>query len=296
MREVLAEVDRACSRFRQDSEISALNRQAGRPVDVGEVLFDALTVALRAARLTAGDLDPAIGRTLILSGYDRDFSELAPAATARLGDRPAGKRQPLAVSVRAGWRKIELDVERRTVRLPVGVRLDLGATAKAWAADRAALAAHERTGAGVLVSLGGDIALGGPAPANGWRVLVAEDHRAPLEGPGQLIRLHAGGLASSTTTVRRWSHDGTPMHHIFDPGTGRPVDGPWRTATVAAATCVDANIASTTALIRGARAADWLGSLELPARLIDQSGRALAIGGWPEEPEPAESAPQPIPG
>jgi thiamine biosynthesis lipoprotein len=309
VREVLAEVDRACSRFREDSEISALNRQTGRCVQVGDVLLGALMVALRAARLTAGDLDPTIGRALVLCGYDRDFSELPPAPTPRpaalpaerqpLLERPAGERRRLVVNARSSWRAIELDVQRRTVRLPVGVRLDLGATAKAWAADRAALAAHERTGAGVLVSLGGDIALGGPAPASGWRVLVAEDHRVPLNGPGQQIRLHAGGLATSTTTVRRWKHDGASMHHILDPATRRPVDGPWRTATVAAATCVDANVASTTALIRGARAPGWLGSLDLPARLIDQRGRALAIGGWPAEPDAflqAERVPLPIAG
>lgn len=301
VREVLAEVDRACSRFRGDSEISALNRQTGRPVRVGKVLFEALMVALRAARLTAGDLDPTIGRTLVLSGYDRDFSELPPPPAPHLAEppplerEPPGGRQshlaglppreryPSLVNVSSSWRAIELDRQHRTVRLPVGARLDLGATAKAWAADRAALAAHERTGAGVLVSLGGDIAIDGPAPPSGWRVLVAEDHRAPRNGPGQLIRLHAGGLATSTTTIRRWGHDGASMHHILDPGTGRPADGPWRSATVAAATCVDANIASTTALIRGSRAAAWLGSLGLSARLIDHRGRAIAIGGWPAE-------------
>jgi thiamine biosynthesis lipoprotein len=71
-------------------------------------------------------------------------------------------------------------------------------------------------------------------------------------------------------------------HHIVDPATGLPASGPWRTATVAAATCVDANTASTAAIVMGVRAAAWLQRVGLPARLIDRDGAVLRVAGWPE--------------
>ncbi len=195
----------------------------------------------------------------------------------------------------AGWLTIAVDRERSTIRVGRGVRLDLGATAKALAADRAAHAAHQATGAGVLVSLGGDIALAGPGPAGGWRVFVTDDHRSGLDAEGQTISISSGGLATSSTTTRRWMHDGQRMHHIIDPATNAPVDSGWRTVSVAAASCVDANIASTAALVRGNSCVAWLAASGLPARVVAQDGRVLRIGDWPAEPEHRSEAfpPQP---
>jgi thiamine biosynthesis lipoprotein len=185
----------------------------------------------------------------------------------------------------AGWRTIVVDRERSTIRVGRGVRLDLGATAKALAADRAAHAAYEATGAGVLVSCGGDIALAGPAPAGGWCVFVTDDHRSDPDTDGQMISISSGGLATSSTTTRHWIHDGQAMHHIIDPGTGAPVESMWRTVSVAAATCVDANIASTAALVRGSSCVARLAESGLPARLVAQDGRVLRVAGWPAESE-----------
>jgi thiamine biosynthesis lipoprotein len=181
-----------------------------------------------------------------------------------------------------GWRTIRVDARAGTVGLGAGVALDLGATAKALASDRAAAAAHGAAGCGVLVSLGGDIATAGPAPSGGWRVRVTDDHRAGVEAPGQWITIQSGGLATSSTTARRWRSGGESVHHLLDPATGRPARGGWRTVSVAADTCLDANIASTAAIVRGERAASWLGGLALPARLVGDDGRALHIAGWPE--------------
>ena len=181
----------------------------------------------------------------------------------------------------AGWLTISVDREHSTIRVDRGVRLDLGATAKALAADRAAHAAYEATGSGVLVSCGGDIALAGPAPAGGWRVFVTDDHRSDPDTDGQMISISSGGLATSSTTTRRWIHDGQGMHHIIDPGTGAPVESMWRTVSVAAATCVDANIASTAALIRSGRAPAWLEQLGLPARLVSDDGAVRLVSDWP---------------
>lgn len=159
--------------------------------------------------------------------------------------------------------------------------LDLGATAKALCADRAAAAAARATGAGVLVSLGGDIAIAGGAPAGGWTIHVTDDHRSGPEAPGQTIAIAGGGLATSSTTTRRWRHDGRLMHHILDPWTGSPATGPYRTVSVAAADCVRANTASTAAIVLGDGAPAWLTERALPARLVAHDGAVTVLGGWP---------------
>jgi thiamine biosynthesis lipoprotein ApbE len=276
MRE-LAAVDLACSRFRGDSELSALNARAGRRVKVGPLLLEALEVALRGAELTGGDVDPTVGRALELAGYDRDWRLLAA---------PTGQPAPAAHVVarpRAGWRALQLDRRCSSVRVPRGIRLDLGATAKAWAADRAAAAAAGSAGCGVLVGIGGDMAAAGTPPAEGWQVRVTDDHRSPPTAPGQTVSIRSGGLATSGTGVRRWSHEGATMHHIIDPGTGLPVRETWRTVSVAATSCTDANIAATAALVRAARAPEWLAEVGLPARLVDDGGAVTTVGEWPAE-------------
>ncbi len=278
----LAAIDRACSRFRSDSELSRLNARAGRPMQASPLLIEALEVALRAAELTGGDVDPTVGRALELAGYDRDWQLLSAAVD---GDRTETPSEPptVTVRVRAGWRQVRLDRSTRWIRIPAGVRLDLGATAKAWAADRAAAVAAT-SGRGVLVSLGGDIATSGPPPAGGWRIHVTDDHRSDASAPGQTVSILSGGLATSSTAVRRWSHRGRAMHHIIDPATGRPARSRWRTVSVAAATCTDANIATTAAFMRGEDAPAWLEQLGLPARLVDRHERVTTVGDWPAEP------------
>ncbi len=272
----LATIDAACSRFRADSELSRANERAGRPVRVSPVLAEAVQLALEAAALTGGAVDPTVGKTLELCGYDRDW-QLLPAAREEPPPVPA-------LRVRAGWHAVELEQSSGTLRIPAGVSLDLGATAKAWAADRAAAAAHARVGCGVLLSLGGDIACAGESPSEGWRVRVTDDHRAGAEEPGQTISIRSGGLASSSTTVRRWSHAGHTMHHIIDPTTGVPASGPWRAVSVAAADCAQANIASTAALVKGSGAVMWLHELALPARLHGRDGSVRTLGDWPADP------------
>jgi thiamine biosynthesis lipoprotein ApbE len=275
-------IDEACSRFRTDSELSLVNARAGRWVAVGPLLLDALELALRAAALTDGDVDPTIGRALELAGYDRDWSLLDP---------PNGEPEPDAADVTltprtlTGWRTVALARELGcgAVRTPPGVTLDLGATAKAWAADRGAEAAASASGCGVLVSIGGDISVCGPAPDDGWRIRACDDHRSHPSAPGQTISIKSGGLATSSTAVRRWSHEGHTMHHIIDPHTGAPVEATWRTVSVAAASCAEANIATTAALVRAQRAPAWLAELGLPARLLAWDGSATLVGGWPSE-------------
>jgi len=269
---VLREIDDACSRFRPDSELSRLNASPERDVALSPTLAAALGVALRAARLSDGAVDPTVGSAVIAAGYDRDFALVAPD----------GGAVPLAARPVPGWRTIAFDPGRRTVRLPAGVRVDLGATAKALAADLAADAALRAAGGGVLVSLGGDVAMRGEAPAGGWRVQVGEDSTAPLAAGAEAVRAAAGGVATSSTTVRRWRRGGATLHHLIDPRTGLPAGGPWRTVTTAAATCVDANVAATAAIVMGAAAPAWLAAAGVPARLVDRAGRVVRVAGWPE--------------
>ncbi|MEO7370392.1 MAG: FAD:protein FMN transferase [Ilumatobacteraceae bacterium] len=264
-------IDRACSRFRPDSDLEAVNGAGGRAVRVSQVLAEALEVALDAARVTDGDVDPTIGSALRLLGYDRDFGDIGPGpAIARFG-------------VVAGWRSVVLDRTRNTVRVPAGIRLDLGATAKALAADRAASAAAVAAGCGVLVGLGGDIAVAGESPEDGWPVKVAEWHGADAEVSGELISVFDGGIATSSTTVRRWQRGDDEMHHVVNPTTGHPADEYWRTVSVVAASCVQANVATTATIVRGERGLEWLRSLGVPARLVRVDGHVVHTAAWPKD-------------
>jgi len=266
-------IDRACSRFRADSEISAVNEHPGRAQHVSELFLEALEVALRAAELSEGAVDPTVGEALILAGYDRDFALLPAVSAPRTRTSVRATRAP-------GLQSICVDREHRTVTVPRGVRLDLGASAKALAADRAARAAHRHTGGGVLVSLGGDVSVAGPPPGPGWAVRVCEDRAAPDSPSGQTVLIRDGALATSSTTVRRWRHD-APAHHIIDPASGRPARVVWRTVSVAATTCVDANTAATASIVLGERALAWLRDAGLPARLVAADGAVSTIGAWP---------------
>ena len=273
-------IDRGCSRFRSDSDLERVNAAGGRPIEVGPVLMEAVEVALRAARLTDGDVDPTVGQAMRVLGYDRDFGSVAP------NGRPVA-----TVAAIPGWQLVAVDHLRSTIRVPSGVRLDLGATAKALAADRAAARAATAAGCGVLVSLGGDVATAGAPPGGGWAVRIADWHGAPPgrgdEDDTETVRIDGGGLATSSTTVRRWSRGGEQFHHLLDPATGRPAEVVWRTVSVAAESCVDANIATTAAVIRGERSREWLASLGLPARLVALDGTVVRVGGWPEPEEDA---------
>ncbi len=260
----LAAVDAACSRFRADSELSVACRAGGRRVTVSPLLADLVGAALEAARQTGGDVDPTIGAALCGLGYDRDFAAVTGRVVA-----PA-----VRIFSTPDWRSVRLHDRELTV--PDGVLLDLGATAKAVAADRAARLVAVRLGVGVLVALGGDIATAGPAPDGGWRVLVQD---RPGD-PHCTVRLPAGAaLATSSTVGRTWGRRGELLHHILDPRTGRPAPRVWRTVSVAAFSCLRANTLSTAAVVRGHAAPELLGGV--PARLVTTDLDELRLGGWP---------------
>jgi thiamine biosynthesis lipoprotein len=260
--DVTRQVEAACNRFRPDSEIMMLPGD-GSPTPVSPMLAELVTTAVLAAERTDGDVDPTLAHAMNAAGYDRDFALLGggPIRTFLAAPEPA-------------WRRLRLDGDTLTV--PAGTQLDLGATAKAWAADRSAAEVARACGTGVLVALGGDIATAGPAPDDGWRVLV----RDQAEDPVAPVTLAAGGaLATSSTVSRIWDH-GT-AHHLLDPRTGVPAKPVWRTVSVAAGTCVEANTLTTAAVVRGLDALPWLRSLGVPARLVGASFTIVALGEWP---------------
>ena len=274
----LADLDRQASRFRPDSEISRIHARDGGTVEVSDGLAEVVAVALAAARWTGGLVDPTVGAAICALGYDRDFAAISSETSATV------TMVPVPVSI-PGWRSLRLT--GRLLTLAAGVLVDLGATAKGLGADRAASAAlRTMPGGGVLVSLGGDMALAGQPPYGGWPVLVADDHRhedrtGTAVYPVQVVRLTAGALATSSVTCRSWTRGGRRLHHIVDPRTGLPVAGPWRTVSVAAASCAEANAAATASVIAGADAARWLAGQGLPARLVGHDGSVQLAGNWP---------------
>lgn len=271
---VLDAVDRACSRFRPDSDLIRANRSAGWWVKVSPLLVGALEAAMDAAALTNGLVDPTLGASLTAVGYDRDLRLIQGS------DLPAVSPLP---AIPGAWQAIELDPEGG-VRVPAGVELDLGATGKAFAADLVAKRVAAATGSGVIVSLGGDVAIGQGADGvtHPWLVAVAERPDEVSSGDGEMVILEAGGLATSSTAHRRWKRGGRTVHHLIDPRTGRPVDPVWRTASVAAASCVAANTASTAAIVLGRGAEQWLRQHDLASRLVSAEGQVMRIAGWPE--------------
>lgn len=256
------EVERACSRFRPDSELARLPRG---DVVLSPLLAELVATALTAAERTDGDVDPTVGPSMGALGYDRDFALVGSGASVRPVPAP-------------GWRQVRL--AGRTLSRPDAVELDLGATAKAWAADECARRVAQRCGCGVLVALGGDLAIAGPVPAAGWRVLVRDGDT----DPGVQVAMPAGGaLATSSTVGRTWRRGDQWYHHVLDPRTGEPAAPVWRTVSVAASCCVEANTLSTAAIVRGVGALPWLGGLGVAARLVGRNGRVVALGGWPVE-------------
>lgn len=265
---VMDEVEEATSSWRPDSELRQL-----RPGwnDVSPVLAGAVAASLWAAGVTASAVDPTLGEALARWRDLRDAAWLEPTT--------ASQRLLPPVAHHADWQALEL--LGRQVWLPEGVSLDLDAVATALAADLAARSAAVRTGAGVLVSLGGHIATAGPGPMAGWQVLVQDRSD---DTPLTVTLADAMAIATSSTEHRRLRADQRTSAHLLDPVTLMPVWSPWRTVTVVATTCVAATSYALGAVILGLRAAGLLTAHGLPARLTTVDGRVFELGGFPRQP------------
>jgi FAD:protein FMN transferase len=262
---LFGEWERRLSRFRPASDLARLNAANGRPVPVGPLLHAVLRQALGAAEATDGVFDPCLGRQLEDAGYAGSFADRAawPAA-ADAPPEPGG-----------AWKDVSVDADGR-VRLPAGVRLDLGGIAKGMAVD-AALEVLAIAGApAALVSAGGDLAVLGALPGgDGWPVQV--------DGPDRpvTVELRVGALATSSTRRRRWRAGDELRHHLLDPRTGAPARSGLDQVTVAAATCREAEVAAKVALILGPqRGRAFLQARGLAGLLVGPDG-AVTAGAWP---------------
>lgn len=270
---VLADVDRTCSRFRDDSDLSRANANPGTWVAVDPLLVAAVRVAVDAAEATAGLVDPCLGRSLVWLGYDADLAVVQERSAAAPRTPPPPPRQQ-------AWREIRVDPDG-AIRIPADCALDLGATAKAWASDFVAGTIVERLGCHLIISLGGDIRIDGPPDIEhpGWPVSVTE--RPDDTDGAEQIWLSAGGLATSSTRARRWRNSEQQCHHLLDPRTHRPTTEFLRTATATGPSCVAANTATTAALVLGEDAAAWLSRRSVSARLVTRDGAVTRVGKWP---------------
>lgn len=221
------------SRFRDDSEVARIDAAAGNPTEVSPETTELLRLALDARTASGGRFDPLLGTQIRAVGYDRSFDRI---------DRRGIVVTPSAQPATAAPVTLDITAHGGVLHLPAGVRLDLGGIAKGHTADRVAAAALEAGAAGVCANVGGDLACAGDGPdGSGWWATV--DHR-----PGTMIGLAAGGVATSTTTRRRWNTlatsagSGRPerprsieeAHHLLDPATGRPARTDVSSATVVA--------------------------------------------------------------
>ena len=262
----VSELDRVASRFRVDSELMQLPKD-GLPHRISALLGDVVEASLRTAALTDGLVDPTVGGALIAWGYDEDLDVIQGRTEHR-----SRRIRPLHT-----WRAIRYDARLQLLAIPTDCTLDFGASAKAFLADRLAARIHEDTGSGVLVDLGGDIATAGPLPDPGWRIGVELPSGEVLQtvvGSGQ-------AFATSSTALRTWRSDGELRHHIIDPRTMRPAEVVWQQVTVAGSTVLQANSASTAAIILGDDAPNWLTERGLPALLVDVDGAVRHTDGWP---------------
>jgi thiamine biosynthesis lipoprotein len=269
-RSLLAAVDWACSRFREDSELHRVNAGAGTWVRVDPLLVAATEAAVEAAEHTDGIVHPLLGKVMIGLGYDRTFTELQPGTSleARIEPPPLG-----------AWRSIEW--EAGAIRIPAGTALDLGATAKAWAGDMISRTIAEEEGANVLLSLGGDVAISRGDRRPTWWPIAIREH--PEGEASAEVALTWGGLATSSTRLRRWTVAGVTHHHLVDPRTGASARTCWRMVSATGPSATAANIATTAAIVLGDEAVQWLTEREVAARLVAEDGTVTLTPGWPEK-------------
>lgn len=258
-----AAAERRFSRFREDSELSALNRARG-PVLVSDELFELLARARAYVELTDGLFDPAVGGTLSALGYDRSF---APGALDR--DR-AGRPPPPG-----RFLDVVLDRDTRSVLRPEHVQLDLGGMAKGSTVDAAAL----HLGTSGAIDAGGDAVLRGSGPTGGRWLVEIEDPARPSRAIAT-IAVSDAAVATSAANRRRWRVGTSVAHHLIDPRTGVPAETDLAQATVVAPRAELADVLAKVVFLIGERGGRrflerWPG---VGAALVRRDGRVSFAG------------------
>jgi thiamine biosynthesis lipoprotein len=267
--DVIDGLERRWSRFLPDSEISALNGNAGKVCAVDPSTVALVRHAIEAWRLTGGRFDPTVLGDVVRAGYT---GSLAGQRDGTAGDRPPGDSDLII-----GCPDIVIDADRSTVTLPPGTGFDPGGIGKGYAADLVTAAAHDAGAEGVCVNAGGDLRVRGAAPNGGsWHVAVEHPDRPR---PIAHLDLAAGAVATSTTRRRRWTSAGAPRHHVIDPATGAPAATDVELMTVIAGTGWQAEVLATASLLRGAdRALDLLDE-HAHGLLLTTDGRVVHSAG-----------------
>ena len=264
-------LDRKWSRFRKDSELSELNRGAGRPVAVSAETCSLLLLAIEAWRSTEGLFDPTILSALVGAGYDRTFEEIGSGQPAGRLDRSSPRSSP-------GFGEVTVDEANLTVTLPENVSLDLGGIGKGQAADLVLERLLADGAIGACIDLGGDVRVGGSAPlGDGW-VIAVDDPFHPGDDLA-LVSLSAGAVTTSSRLRRRWSTVDGPAHHLVDPATGRPARSGLAAVTVVAANAAWGEVHAKAALIAGPFDGVFLlAQSGLSGLLVQDDGTVLTAG------------------
>jgi FAD:protein FMN transferase len=264
--------DDACNRFRPDSEISRLNAGHAQNHPMSETFERALWGAIHASHASQGLCDPTVLPSLLSLGYDCDYDELVsrPQSHERQAVKPLG---PSAISI---------NQDEHTVCLAPNCQLDLGASAKALVAD--CVADDIAATGGVVVEIGGDVAVRGVGADGPWAIGVSDS--LIVEPTQPRVCTDRGGIATSSTTTRTWRVGNRLANHIIDPRTGSFAHGPYTTATVSAESCLTANAFSTAALLWGDDAGYHISQAGWSARLVRRDGNVEFYGGWPLDEAP----------
>jgi thiamine biosynthesis lipoprotein len=262
--DLLDRLESRWSRFLPDSDITRINLAAGAPVAVAAETVRLIESMKAAWDLTQGRYDPTILPLLVANGYGA--SRIDPTLATAL---------PSDATTTGPVEQIVVDAVGSSVTVPKGIALDPGGIGKGLAADLAVALLLELGARGALVSIGGDLSVGGTPPEpEGWRVDVEHP-----DGDGPLICrtvIDRGGVATSSTRSRRWRHRGEDRHHAIDPVTGRPSDTDLATATVFAASGWAAEAFATGALLAGSRSVvAYLESHALTGLAVTDSGAVL---------------------
>ena len=263
--------EQALSRFRPDSELMRLNKQAGHPVVVSQTIATLLEVAQHGAIVSDGLVVPTVLERLAAAGYTRSFENMAASFT---GDIRRSATVPLVSA-------LNYDPIRRTVTMPLGMQLDFGGIAKGWAADT--IARQWGGQSPILIDVGGDIAVSGPRYDDSpWPIAVANPLTNEFGAPLALLMVNGGGVATSGRDYRRWTYNGRAMHHIIDPRTGEPATSDILAATVVAPSAVDAEIAAKVVLIRGyEEGLAWIEQHpDMAALTVGETGEIYTSSRW----------------
>jgi thiamine biosynthesis lipoprotein len=279
----LAAAEKAAARYRGDAELHKLYRAGGREITISPVLADLIAAALVAAERTDGDVDPTVGAAMTAVHSGRRPCSQDHSGLPACGSRPTSRPVP-------GWQQVHL--QGRRLQVPIGTTLDLSATAKGVACDRAAAVVRDRLDVGVLVGLGSDAASAGPAPDGGWVVTINDrtgERSTSVQLPAGAALATSHFTARGLGSARSGSAPGELPGHLIDPRTGRAPVQVWRMVSAIGFSSLEASTYTAAALIRGTSARSWLNQLGVPARMITSQDDVITVGPWNSH-EPGSAA------